>query len=179
MKQGFSNFLHRWFVLWASSERLARAEKASRSENERDLPSLKVVAGLRIEPWSLILRTLVSQAASTGRGICAFMLSCALGATAWPCPSHVPLSGHLPFSSQQKEERGPDYLQGLFIANIFSTLTPQYNSLLSNMSRIYSTAKVCFPNKTATCWSLDPGTALCLLSLSSGASYPSPSTCCT
>ncbi|XP_045155513.1 angiotensin-converting enzyme [Echinops telfairi] len=24
------------------------------------------------------------------------------------------------------------------------------------MSRIYSTAKVCFPNKTATCWSLDP-----------------------
>ncbi|XP_029068873.1 angiotensin-converting enzyme isoform X1 [Monodon monoceros] len=32
----------------------------------------------------------------------------------------------------------------------------QYNSLLSNMSRIYSTAKVCFPNKTATCWSLDP-----------------------
>ncbi|KAM4843363.1 angiotensin-converting enzyme isoform 1-T1 [Thomomys bottae] len=32
----------------------------------------------------------------------------------------------------------------------------QYNSLLSNMSRIYSTSKVCFPNKTATCWSLDP-----------------------
>ncbi|XP_060242521.1 angiotensin-converting enzyme isoform X2 [Meriones unguiculatus] len=32
----------------------------------------------------------------------------------------------------------------------------QYNSLLSNMSRIYSTGKVCFPNKTATCWSLDP-----------------------
>lgn len=47
------------------------------------------------------------------------------------------------------------------------------------MSRIYSTAKVCFPNKTATCWSLDPGTALCLLSLSSGASYPSPLACCT
>nr|XP_036852820.1 angiotensin-converting enzyme-like [Manis javanica] len=32
----------------------------------------------------------------------------------------------------------------------------QYNALLSNMNRIYSTAKVCFPNKTALCWSLDP-----------------------
>lgn len=31
------------------------------------------------------------------------------------------------------------------------------------MSRIYSTGKVCFPNKTATCWSLDPGMALSVL----------------
>lgn len=80
------------------------------------------------------------------------------------------------FSAQQKEEGWPDSLWG-FIANIFSTVTPQYNSLLSNMNRIYSTAKVCYPNKTATCWSLDPGTALSLLS--AGASYPSPSCCCT
>ncbi|XP_062936388.1 angiotensin-converting enzyme [Cynocephalus volans] len=41
-------------------------------------------------------------------------------------------------------------------ANLPLAKRQQYNSLLSNMSRIYSTAKVCFPNKTATCWSLDP-----------------------
>uniref|UniRef100_A0A8C5Z8C3 Angiotensin-converting enzyme n=1 Tax=Marmota marmota marmota TaxID=9994 RepID=A0A8C5Z8C3_MARMA len=41
-------------------------------------------------------------------------------------------------------------------ANLPLTKKQQYNSLLSNMSRIYSTGKVCFPNKTATCWSLDP-----------------------
>ncbi|XP_077019647.1 angiotensin-converting enzyme isoform X3 [Tamandua tetradactyla] len=41
-------------------------------------------------------------------------------------------------------------------ANLPLTKRQQYNSLLTNMSRIYSTAKVCFPNKTATCWSLDP-----------------------
>ncbi|XP_074199548.1 angiotensin-converting enzyme isoform X1 [Camelus bactrianus] len=41
-------------------------------------------------------------------------------------------------------------------ANLPLAKRQQYNSLLSNMTRIYSTAKVCFPNKTATCWSLDP-----------------------
>nr|XP_012299551.1 angiotensin-converting enzyme isoform X1 [Aotus nancymaae] len=41
-------------------------------------------------------------------------------------------------------------------ANLPLAKRQQYNTLLSNMSRIYSTAKVCFPNKTATCWSLDP-----------------------
>uniref|UniRef100_H0UWL7 Angiotensin-converting enzyme n=1 Tax=Cavia porcellus TaxID=10141 RepID=H0UWL7_CAVPO len=41
-------------------------------------------------------------------------------------------------------------------ANLDLAKRQQYNSLLSNMSRIYSTGKVCFPNKTATCWSLDP-----------------------
>ncbi|XP_064127021.1 angiotensin-converting enzyme isoform X1 [Loxodonta africana] len=41
-------------------------------------------------------------------------------------------------------------------ANLALAKRQQYNSLLSNMSRIYSTSKVCFPNKTATCWSLDP-----------------------
>ncbi|XP_008844827.1 angiotensin-converting enzyme [Nannospalax galili] len=41
-------------------------------------------------------------------------------------------------------------------ANLPLTKRQQYNALLSNMSRIYSTSKVCFPNKTATCWSLDP-----------------------
>lgn len=41
-------------------------------------------------------------------------------------------------------------------ANLSPAKRQQYNSLLSNMTRIYSTAKVCFPNKTATCWSLDP-----------------------
>uniref|UniRef100_A0A8C5KSE9 Angiotensin-converting enzyme n=1 Tax=Jaculus jaculus TaxID=51337 RepID=A0A8C5KSE9_JACJA len=41
-------------------------------------------------------------------------------------------------------------------ANLPLAQRQQYNSLLSNMSRIYSTGKVCFPNKTATCWSLDP-----------------------
>ncbi|XP_051014842.1 angiotensin-converting enzyme [Acomys russatus] len=41
-------------------------------------------------------------------------------------------------------------------ANLPLAQQQQYNSLLNNMSRIYSTGKVCFPNKTATCWSLDP-----------------------
>ncbi|KAM6175753.1 angiotensin-converting enzyme [Erethizon dorsatum] len=41
-------------------------------------------------------------------------------------------------------------------ANLALAKRQQYNSLLSNMSRIYSTGKVCFPNETATCWSLDP-----------------------
>ncbi|XP_046530239.1 angiotensin-converting enzyme isoform X2 [Equus quagga] len=41
-------------------------------------------------------------------------------------------------------------------ANLPLKKRQQYNSLLSNMNRIYSTAKVCYPNKTATCWSLDP-----------------------
>ncbi|NP_001193597.1 angiotensin-converting enzyme precursor [Bos taurus] len=41
-------------------------------------------------------------------------------------------------------------------ANLDLEKRQKYNSLLSNMSRIYSTAKVCFPNKTAPCWSLDP-----------------------
>ncbi|XP_075846496.1 angiotensin-converting enzyme [Microtus pennsylvanicus] len=41
-------------------------------------------------------------------------------------------------------------------ANLPLAQRQQYNSLLNNMSRIYSTGKVCFPNKTATCWSLDP-----------------------
>ncbi|XP_020136466.2 angiotensin-converting enzyme isoform X1 [Microcebus murinus] len=41
-------------------------------------------------------------------------------------------------------------------ANLPLAKRQQYLSLLSNMSRIYSTTKVCFPNKTATCWSLDP-----------------------
>lgn len=81
-----------------------------------------------------------------------------------------PLSGP-PFHPRKKGRGRPDYLWGPFTANIFSTLTPQYNSLLSNMNRIYSTAKVCYyPNKTAICWSLDPGMALSLLSLSAGAS---------
>uniref|UniRef100_A0A8C9JU00 Angiotensin-converting enzyme n=1 Tax=Panthera tigris altaica TaxID=74533 RepID=A0A8C9JU00_PANTA len=42
-------------------------------------------------------------------------------------------------------------------ANLPVAKRQQYNSLLSNMNRIYSTAKVCYyPNKTAICWSLDP-----------------------
>ncbi|XP_044936818.1 angiotensin-converting enzyme isoform X1 [Mustela putorius furo] len=42
-------------------------------------------------------------------------------------------------------------------ANLPVEKRQQYNSLLSNMNRIYSTARVCFyPNKTAICWSLDP-----------------------
>ncbi|XP_062072101.1 angiotensin-converting enzyme [Lepus europaeus] len=41
-------------------------------------------------------------------------------------------------------------------ANLPLAKRQQYNSLLSNMSQIYSTGKVCFPNKTASCWSLDP-----------------------
>lgn len=52
---------------------------------------------------------------------------------------------------------------GLFVTNMFSTLTPQYNSLLNNMNRIFSTVKVCYPNRNDTCWSLDPGTAPSLL----------------
>ncbi|XP_043859649.1 angiotensin-converting enzyme-like [Dromiciops gliroides] len=31
-----------------------------------------------------------------------------------------------------------------------------YNTLLSKMTSIYSSTKVCFPNKTATCWALEP-----------------------
>lgn len=60
---------------------------------------------------------------------------------------------------------------GLFVTNMFSTLTPQYNSLLNNMNRIFSTVKVCYPNRNDTCWSLDPGTAPSLL----GHLSPSPS----
>uniref|UniRef100_A0A452URE9 Angiotensin-converting enzyme n=1 Tax=Ursus maritimus TaxID=29073 RepID=A0A452URE9_URSMA len=42
-------------------------------------------------------------------------------------------------------------------ANLPVEKRQQYNSLLSNMNKIYSTARVCFyPNKTAICWSLDP-----------------------
>nr|5AMC_A Chain A, ANGIOTENSIN-CONVERTING ENZYME [Homo sapiens] len=41
-------------------------------------------------------------------------------------------------------------------ANLPLAKRQQYNALLSQMSRIYSTAKVCLPQKTATCWSLDP-----------------------
>uniref|UniRef100_A0A8D2AN39 Angiotensin-converting enzyme n=1 Tax=Sciurus vulgaris TaxID=55149 RepID=A0A8D2AN39_SCIVU len=41
-------------------------------------------------------------------------------------------------------------------AHLPRTKRQQYNSLLSHMSRIYATGKVCFPNKTATCWSLQP-----------------------
>lgn len=91
-----------------------------------------------------------------------------------------PLS-RTPFHPNKKRRGQPDYLWGLFTAKIFSTLTPQYNSLLSNMNRIYSTARVCYyPNKTAICWSLDPGMALSLLSLCAGASRPFPhGPCCT
>ncbi|XP_054986975.1 angiotensin-converting enzyme isoform X2 [Sorex araneus] len=41
-------------------------------------------------------------------------------------------------------------------ANLELPERQEYNSLLSKMNQIYSTAKVCFPNKTAPCWSLDP-----------------------
>lgn len=78
-------------------------------------------------------------------------------------PKPHPLSGP-PFHPSKKRRGQPDCPWGLFTANIFSILTPQYNSLLSNMNKIYSTARVCFyPNKTAICWSLDPGMAVSLL----------------
>nr|XP_019588537.1 PREDICTED: angiotensin-converting enzyme isoform X1 [Rhinolophus sinicus] len=41
-------------------------------------------------------------------------------------------------------------------ANLPLEKRQQYNSLLSNMNRIYSTVKVCYPNRNDTCWSLDP-----------------------
>lgn len=88
-------------------------------------------------------------------------------------PKPPALSGP-PFHPSKKRRGQPSGIWGLFDANIFHTLTPQYNSLLSNMNRIYSTARVCFyPNKTAICWSLDPGMALSLI-VSAGASQPSP-----
>ncbi|EDM06349.1 angiotensin I converting enzyme (peptidyl-dipeptidase A) 1, isoform CRA_b [Rattus norvegicus] len=58
--------------------------------------------------------------------------------------------------TDQKLRRIIGSVQTLGPANLPLTQRLQYNSLLSNMSRIYSTGKVCFPNKTATCWSLDP-----------------------
>lgn len=71
--------------------------------------------------------------------------------------SHVPSPDHFFLLAKgwggQINSRG----QCLLTNNHSSTPTWQYNSLLNNMSRIYSTGKVCFPNKTATCWSLDPG----------------------
>lgn len=39
-----------------------------------------------------------------------------------------------------------------------SSPSPQYNTILSNMDKIYSTAKVCLPN--STCWELEPGIVL-------------------
>lgn len=65
-----------------------------------------------------------------------------------------PLSG--PSFPSNKKRRGWPGILEMFVTNMFST--PQYNSLLSNMNRIYSTVKVCYPNRNDTCWSLDPGT---------------------
>ncbi|ELK12483.1 Angiotensin-converting enzyme [Pteropus alecto] len=41
-------------------------------------------------------------------------------------------------------------------ANLPLEKRQKYNSLLSNMNRIFSTVKVCYPNRNDTCWSLDP-----------------------
>ncbi|KAM9006207.1 angiotensin-converting enzyme isoform X2 [Sarcophilus harrisii] len=41
-------------------------------------------------------------------------------------------------------------------ANLPLEQRQKYNTLLSKMTSIYSSAKVCFPNKTATCWALEP-----------------------
>ncbi|XP_074116979.1 angiotensin-converting enzyme-like isoform X1 [Sminthopsis crassicaudata] len=41
-------------------------------------------------------------------------------------------------------------------ANLPLDQRQKYNTLLSKMTSIYSSAKVCFPNKTATCWALEP-----------------------
>lgn len=47
--------------------------------------------------------------------------------------------------------------------------SPQYNTILSNMDKIYSTAKVCLAN--GTCWELEPGMVLVPLPLW-GAEHP-------
>lgn len=155
MKQGFSKFLHRWFGLRASSERW----RGYQSQGMRGIWS-QVVAELRIEPCSLVLRTPVSHLHRHAPVVAkpihsrSDMLRVPQGGLV---QDTSPSRGIYPVPPSKKRRGRPDYLRGLFITNIFSTLTPQYNALLSNMSRIYSTAKVCFPNKTAPCWSLDPG----------------------
>ncbi|XP_059127939.1 angiotensin-converting enzyme [Peromyscus eremicus] len=58
--------------------------------------------------------------------------------------------------TDSKLRRAIETIRTLGPANLPLAGRQQYNSLLNNMSRIYSTSKVCFPNKTATCWSLDP-----------------------
>ncbi|XP_051035002.1 angiotensin-converting enzyme isoform X2 [Phodopus roborovskii] len=58
--------------------------------------------------------------------------------------------------TDSKLRRVIETIRTLGPANLPLAQRQQYNSLLNNMSRIYSTSKVCFPNKTATCWSLEP-----------------------
>ncbi|ERE69255.1 angiotensin-converting enzyme-like isoform 1 [Cricetulus griseus] len=58
--------------------------------------------------------------------------------------------------TDSKLRRAIEVIRILGPANLLLAQRQQYNSLLNNMSRIYSTSKVCLPNKTATCWSLEP-----------------------
>uniref|UniRef100_K7FAQ8 Angiotensin-converting enzyme n=1 Tax=Pelodiscus sinensis TaxID=13735 RepID=K7FAQ8_PELSI len=47
-------------------------------------------------------------------------------------------------------------IQTLGPSNLPLDKRQQYNTILSEMDNIYSTAKVCPPNQTASCWALDP-----------------------
>uniref|UniRef100_A0A663F7S2 Angiotensin-converting enzyme n=1 Tax=Aquila chrysaetos chrysaetos TaxID=223781 RepID=A0A663F7S2_AQUCH len=49
-------------------------------------------------------------------------------------------------------------IQTLGPSNLPLEKREQYNTILSNMDKIYSTAKVCLPN--STCWELEPGIVL-------------------
>lgn len=51
--------------------------------------------------------------------------------------------------------------------------SPQYNTILSDMDKIYSTAKVCPTNDT--CWELEPGAVLSPTLSPSPSQSPSPS----
>lgn len=58
--------------------------------------------------------------------------------------------------TDSKLRRVIETIRTLGPANLPLARRQQYNSLQNNMNRIYSTSKVCLPNKTATCWSLEP-----------------------
>ncbi|XP_044303199.1 angiotensin-converting enzyme isoform X2 [Varanus komodoensis] len=47
-------------------------------------------------------------------------------------------------------------IQTLGPSNLPVDKRKQYNTILSEMDSIYSTAKVCLPNQTSSCWSLEP-----------------------
>ncbi|XP_053870375.1 angiotensin-converting enzyme isoform X2 [Malaclemys terrapin pileata] len=47
-------------------------------------------------------------------------------------------------------------IQTLGPSNLPLDKRQQYNTLLSEMDNIYSTAKVCLPNQTSNCWALEP-----------------------
>lgn len=70
---------------------------------------------------------------------------------------HTNPSPHLSRHTLQSWEACRSCLKGCSCSLAAPTSSPflQYNTILSDMDKIYSTAKVCLPN--GTCWDLEPG----------------------